>query len=437
MSTRITEIADGETAGTELRLRILFTEGSSVSARQALFDLGPRHTIDVLDPSRLCQCRFSTFTRRLYHCPPFSVDPCGYLARLGERLAAEKYDVVLALHDEVFLLTRVREELSRRTAVAIADFPTVATLQSKVKFVELALELGMASPDTQILTCQQELERWDRYPVFLKLDFGTAGQTVRFVRSGGELEAAMTTFRENGWWSAGDPVLLQQPADGEQGVVRGIFDRGRLVAGHVTVLKVRGVGGSATVREGLDHPRVMEDFRRFGERLAWHGPLFGEFFLHPATKVPEYIEFNPRIGDSANSFFSGVNLSQHWVDVAMGRAVVSPPASQPGVSTHANMLILMSRAMEGATRQELWAEMKQQRRREGLYGRSNDELTRPGDDWKSALPYYWVAGRLLVRPAAAQEMVHRTVKNYALSADAARRIRELPQEALVKCLSAD
>jgi predicted ATP-grasp superfamily ATP-dependent carboligase len=435
MSKQNAEIPDGETERAGPRLRILFTEGSSVSARQALFDLGPRHTIDVLDPSRLCQCRFSKFTRRLYQCPPFSVDPCGYLAFLGERLAAEKYDVLLALHDEVFLLARVREELSRRTAVAIADFPTVAILQSKVKFVELARELGMASPDTQIFTDEHELERWDHYPVFLKLDFGTAGQTVRFVRSRGELEAAMTTFRENGWWSQSDPVLLQKPAQGEQGVVRGIFDRGRLVAGHVTVLKVRGVGGSATVREGLDHPRVMEDFRRLGERLTWHGPLFGEFFLHPATNVPEYIEFNPRIGDSANSFFSGVNLSQYWVDVAMGRAALTPPASQAGVSTHSAMLILMSRAMEGAPRRELWAEIRQRRRREGLYGRSHDELTRPVDDWTSAVPYFWVAGRLLIRPAAAQEMVHRTVKNYALSADAARRIRELPQETLVKCLS--
>jgi hypothetical protein len=179
---------------------------------------------------------------------------------------------------------------------------------------------------------------------------------------------------------------------------------------------------------------VVDDFRRLGERLAWHGPLFGEFFFDPATKTPQYIEFNPRIGDSANAAVSGVNLMQHWVDVALGRESPLPPATRPGELTHANMLILMSRAMEGASRRELWAEMQRQRRGEGHYARSHDELTRPGKDWLSVLPYVWVAGRLLARPAAAQEMVHRTVKNYALTADAARRIRDMRQDELQACL---
>jgi hypothetical protein len=77
--------------------------------------------------------------------------------------------------------------------------------------------------------------------------------------------------------------------------------------------------------------------------------------------------------------------------------------------------------------------MRRQFRSQGLYQTSHEELTRPKVDWLSALPYVWVAGRLLARPASAQKMVHRTVKNYALSADAARLIRDLPQEQLVAC----
>ena len=47
----------------------------------------------------------------------------------------------------------------------------------------------------------------------------------------------------------------------------------------------------------------------------------------------------------------------------------------------------------------------------------------------------WVASRLLAWPAAAHQMVHDTVKNYALSVDAATRIREMPQEKLIACLT--
>jgi predicted ATP-grasp superfamily ATP-dependent carboligase len=410
-----------------------------------VYDLGARHTIDVLDPSRLCQCRFSRLVRRWHRSPSFAADPCGYLKFLSRRLAAEKYDVLLPLHDEIFLLSRVRNLLAERVAVAMADFASVALLQSKLQFFELARELNLRCPATHVVTRPAELSSWEYFPVFVKLDYGTAGQTVRLVHDGRELDAALADFESHGWWTAGDPVLLQQPAAGEQGVVRGIFCHGNLVAAHSTVLRVRGVGGAATVREGIDLPAVTADIRRLGERLAWHGPLFGEFFFDAATKTPQYIEFNPRIGDSANAFFSGVNLMQHWVDVAMANdcglqsnqsAIRNPQSAiQTGVSTHAAMLMLMSQAMEGAGRRELWREIRRQWRGVGLYGTSHDELTRPRQDWLSTIPYAWVASRLLARPASAHSVVGRTVKNYALTTEAAQRIRNLPQERLEECFS--
>ena len=61
-------------------LRILLTEGSSLSARQTLSALGPlKHQIDVLDPHPLfCIARHSRFVRRCTHVPSFGRDPWGY-----------------------------------------------------------------------------------------------------------------------------------------------------------------------------------------------------------------------------------------------------------------------------------------------------------------------------------------------------------------------
>jgi hypothetical protein len=95
--------------------------------------------------------------------------------------------------------------------------------------------------------------------------------------------------------------------------------------------------------------------------------------------------------------------------------------------------MLMSRAMAGAGRRELLAEISRQLHADGFYDESQDELTRPRDDWMSLVPYLWVAGRLLARPASAHSMVHSTVKNYALTAEAAGRIREIPQTELERC----
>src|SRR4051812_36002702 len=122
---------------TDKQLKILLTEGSSISSRQLLYDLGPNHTIDILDPSRLCLSRFSRYVRKWYRCPSFGKDPHGFLKCLSERLRAEAYDVLLPPHDEVFLIARVREALEKFVALAIPDFDLIERLQSKLQFLKI------------------------------------------------------------------------------------------------------------------------------------------------------------------------------------------------------------------------------------------------------------------------------------------------------------
>jgi hypothetical protein len=427
-------MSDAAANSPERRLSILMTEGSSISARQILYDLGPQHTIDVLDPDPLCQCRVSTLVRRWHRCPSFTADPCGFLKCLGERLRLGLYDVLLPPHDEVFLLSRVREPLRQLVRVAIPDFNVITVLQSKLQFHALASELQLPQPDAHVLTDQREIDRWDGYPRYAKLDFGTAGQTTRLVHNREELIAAIDEFRDHGWWLPGMPILMQKPATGAQGFVRAIFQHGRLVAHHATLLLRRGVGGAAVAKVGVRHSVVEEHMRRLGERLGWHGALFCDYFYDEAHERPQYIEANPRIGDSANASFSGLNLTQRWVDVAMELDVPPQPVASPGVRSHAAMLIVMSQAIEGASRGALLSELRQQFLRRGLYENSRDELTRPKNDPLSAVAFGWIAARLLMRPGSVLGMVRRTVANYALTAEAAQRIRELPLEKLTASL---
>jgi glutathione synthase/RimK-type ligase-like ATP-grasp enzyme len=188
------------------------------------------------------------------------------------------------------------------------DFDAISVLQSKLQFHALANELRLPQPEAQVLTDQREIDNWHDYPRYAKLDFGTAGQAVRLVHNRQELIEAIDEFREHGWWSSGMPILMQRPATGEQGFVRAIFNRGELLAHHATVLRRRGVGGAAVAKVGVQHPVVAQHMRRLGERLQWHGALFCDYFYDEATQAPQYIEANPRIGDSANAAFSGLNL---------------------------------------------------------------------------------------------------------------------------------
>ncbi len=424
-----TSAADGRS------LSILMTEGSSISSRQALYALGPRHTIDVMDPSALCQSRFSRFVRRWYCCPRFSEDPLAYLSRLGQLLRTRKYDVIFPPHDEVFLLSRVREQLAGLTAIAIPDFNNVARLSSKIQFLELLHELELPYPETQVLAGRSEIEQWDKFPRYIKLDTSTAGQGVRFVRHREELKTALRLFEERGAWNENEPIIVQRPATGRQSVVRAVYDRGRLVGSHMNTLVTRGVGGTAMVRDSCFHPAVEEHIRKLGEHLEWHGPLFADYFFDEDRGVPAYIEANPRIGDTANAFLSGNKICQQWIDVALGSDTGTASQSQLEVRSHASMLMLMTRAQEGASRRELVREIRSQRRGEGVYANSEEEMIRPKDDWLSIVPYLWVAGRLLLRPAAANQFVRSTVDRYALTKEAAERIANLPLERLTAALA--
>jgi hypothetical protein len=82
-----------------MRLRILFSEGSSLTAREFLNVLGPAgHHIEVVDPNPGCICRFSRWTKRVHRSPVSGLDPIGYIAAINGLLAERAFDVLLPTH---------------------------------------------------------------------------------------------------------------------------------------------------------------------------------------------------------------------------------------------------------------------------------------------------------------------------------------------------
>src|SRR6056297_1898552 len=164
------------------RLRILLSEGSSLSARQTLYALGGRHAIDVLDPDPICQGRFSRFVRRFHRCPAYGKDPLGYLAALQRRVESGTYDVLIPTHEQVYLVSKCRERLQPHVGLAVPAFSKLDLLQSKVCFSRLLDELELPQPPCRIVTSAEELLASGPLPCFVKQPYSTAGQAVDWVR---------------------------------------------------------------------------------------------------------------------------------------------------------------------------------------------------------------------------------------------------------------
>jgi glutathione synthase/RimK-type ligase-like ATP-grasp enzyme len=193
-------------------LRVLLSEGSSLSAREIISVLGPAgHELDVMDPDRWCLARFSRWVRDVVHCPPVGQDPLGYLDAVAARLHDRRYDVLLPTHEQVYLFARLRRRLPREIGLAVADPSAFAHVQSKVSFCRLLERLGLPQPRYQLLSAPAELDAW-AYPYWLKAAFSTAGQDVRLVRSGHERADALAAL-----WPAAGGLLAQAPAHGTYG----------------------------------------------------------------------------------------------------------------------------------------------------------------------------------------------------------------------------
>ena len=93
-------------------LRVLVSEGSSTSGREAITILGlAGHHVEVCDPSRWCLARYSRFVRKYHHCPPLRSDPAGYLRFVEQLLASQHFDVLLPTHEQGFLFARAAARL--------------------------------------------------------------------------------------------------------------------------------------------------------------------------------------------------------------------------------------------------------------------------------------------------------------------------------------
>jgi hypothetical protein len=281
------------------------------------------------------------------------------------------------------------------------------------------------------VTNRQDLVNAVTCPCYVKLAHSTAGCGVWRVENAAERDRLADMLMSSGQMDGRAEMLVQQPAPGTLCVAQSVFQHGRLLGLHCYQARAQGVGGSAWARVSVSHPVVGEHLAKLGAHLNWHGALMFDYLYDPAEGTPRYIDGNPRIGETFNATRSGVNLCELLVQVSLDRQLEPLPAGQEGVLTHNLVMRLMALAQEEGRRWPLFRELGRRVRRRGLYSGSQDEQTR-WSDVVSLVPAAFLTAQLAINPRSARRIVAGAVDNYALSAEAARTIRELDPEQSLK-----
>jgi len=388
-------------------MRVLLTEGSSLTSREVLGCLGPLgYRLEVLDADPLCLDRFSRWVRRVHRAPPAASEPLGYLRTLEEVVASRRIDVVLPTHEQAWLLASARPLLAASLPIAVADADAFERVQSKLAFAQLLDELGLPQPSWRLITGAEDLAGLP-FPYWLKTPFSTAGQGVREVLDERSREIAFAALRDRA------PLIAQQPASGRYGQVQGLFDRGRLVAVHTSVQRATGIGGSAAARVSVEHAAPRADIAALGEALGWHGGLTLDY-LH-ADGAPRYIECNPRTVEPGNAAASGVNIPELQVRLTLGEELPRPArVGRTGVRTHGAIAVLLGAAARGESRRTLLRRIGEALTHRGVFSRSGEQLTPILRDPPSMLPAAFVAARVLLAPRAAAAIASHAVSAYAI-----------------------
>ncbi len=408
-------------------IRILIPEGSSLSAREAIAALGPLgYSLAVCDPNPLCVCRFSRFTRKFYRSPKMSSDPNAYLAFILELLQREHFDVLLPVHENAFLFSRALAQISRCTHCAVAGFSAFERVQSKAAFTQMLAELNLPQPPTRLITQWEEIAARRSFPFYVKTAFGTAGFGTWRVTNEGEQLTVVQTLAESGAFRQAAPILIQEAAPGILEVVQAVFDHGRLVAAHCYRQTAVGVGGSAAARIGVERPPVIQHLTKIGQALNWHGSLMLDYLFDDPTGQIAFIDPNPRMGETMNATFHGINIADLIVRLSLGESIPALNEIRAPVESHILISMLLGKAIQKPTRRAVLAELLSALFGIGSYRRSREDFANVWRDFPSLIPMLMVAFQLLINPKNSKKIATTAVGNYALTQSAVDQIRNSP-----------
>jgi predicted ATP-grasp superfamily ATP-dependent carboligase len=407
---------------TARRPNILLSEGSSLSAREAITALGlADHRVELISSDPMCLGRFSRFVTRVHRAPASGTDPDGYLTAVLEAVASHKIDALLPVHEQAYLFAAARKQLPSSLGIALADFEAFEQVQSKAALADLLTRLQVPQPKTDIVRSADEFAADRPFPFFVKAAFGTASAGVWRVSDGHERDALLLHLEAQSAFAEG--LLVQAAVTGSLERTQAVFDRGRLVASHIYRQVVEGPGGGDVLKISVVSAQVRDTVERIGQALNWHGALSFDYIRDDATRTPHFIDANPRLVEPMNAYLSGVDLPGALLQISLGETPPVQPPGRAGVLTRLGLMGLSEAARQRNRRRDVLREIALLAFGSGRYRGSREELVPLVTDPWCAIPLGVVVLRLLRRPEAAARLAETTVAAYSLTAPAIHRLR--------------
>jgi predicted ATP-grasp superfamily ATP-dependent carboligase len=311
--------------------RILVTDAARGSAIAVIRSLG-RRGFDVIaaDSEGRSPGFYSRYASDRLRYPPPRTDPEGAVGTLLHVAHERRVDLVVPVTEEmVLLLSEARDRFTGISALALPDRDAYARTRDKLATLDLAREIGVPAPRTELVTTLREALATAGslgWPVVVK------PRSASISRDGGPVELYEVSYAEDaqelgeqmGRLEGRSEVLLQEYYPGEGHGVELILERGRPLAAfqHRRLREVPVTGGASSFRESVPLDPVLYDYAvRLLDALDWTGLAMVEFKL--GEQGPRLMEINGRIwGSLPLAVKSGMDFPGRMVDLYLGSSSV-------------------------------------------------------------------------------------------------------------------
>jgi len=351
-----------------MKMRVLVTDGHFRKTLAVVRSLGRKGVhVTVGERTFLNTSFFSKYCSRRIVYPSPKRFPDRFIEFLLTEIKKHPIDCLFPMEEETLLLiAKYRSEISRYTCLLVPDLKKIEFVRDKGNLIRFAESHGIPVPKTfqfpPTLTLPREGggeekfhthlrkgEEWKYSPsgivetnkVALPLDGGGEGGGVNFSAipvpavikpriSSGSFGIAYVKKREDliplyqSVHARYPYPLIQEyiPDGGGTFGLSALFDEKSNVKAAFIHKKLRMYpvqGGPSTLREGIEHPQIMELGLSLLKSLNWVGIAMVEFKVDPRDGIPKLMEVNPRFWGSLQlAIFSGVDFPYLILKMAKG-----------------------------------------------------------------------------------------------------------------------
>ncbi len=291
-------VTDGHFRKTLAVVRSLGRKGISVT-------VGERTFLNTSFLSKYCARRL------IYPSPRRSPDQ--FVEFLLTEIKKNRYHCLFPMEEEtLLLLAKHHSEISQHTYFLGPDLKKIEFVRDKRNLIQFAEAHGIPTPKTYYSPPTVALPPWgggegEGYVIKPRISSGAFG--IVYVKKKEDLISAYQSVHERYPF----PIIQEWIPDG--GGTFGfaaLFDEASNIKAAFIHKKLRMYpvpGGPSTLREGVEHPQIMELGLSLLKLLNWVGVGMAEFKVDPRDGVPKLMELNPRFWGSLQlAIISGVDF---------------------------------------------------------------------------------------------------------------------------------